>query len=58
MTSVPRQLAIFAAVLLVLYAVGYGVGHLIDEGAPSHGVTEEQTAPAPGASHNPDNAGH
>lgn len=56
MTSVPRQLAIFAAVLLVLYAVGYGVGHLIDEDAPSHGVQERHAAPAGGASHNPDTA--
>jgi hypothetical protein len=35
-TSVPRQLAIFAAVLAVLYAGGYAAGHVIDADAP-HG---------------------
>ncbi len=34
MTTVPRQLAIFAAVLAVLFSGGYAAGHLIDADSP------------------------
>lgn len=52
MTSIPRQLATFAAVLLVLYAAGYGAGLLIEDGG-------DGDAPAGhGAAHNPDRARH
>lgn len=38
MSSIPRQLATFAGVLVVLYAVGFGVGQLIDDdGSAGHG---------------------
>ena len=37
MSSIPRQLATFVAVLAVLYAGGAIVGQLIDDGTASHG---------------------
>ena len=61
MTSVPRQLAIFAAVLAVLFAGGYGAGHLIGDDDSSHGDDGHGTPAEPaahGTAHNPDNAGH
>jgi hypothetical protein len=41
MTSVPRQLTIFAAVLAVLYAAGFAAGHIIGADPPGgHGEAE------------------
>ena len=57
MTTVPRQLAIFAGVLAVLYTGGYAAGHIIgDDGDGGHGSMSESHGG--GASHNPDQAGH
>lgn len=51
MTSVPRQLAIFAAVLAVLYSGGYAAGRIIDADPPGgHGKMAESEG-AKGASH-------
>ena len=43
MTSVPRQLAIFAGVLAVLYTGGYAAGHIIgDDGGGGHGQGSQE----------------
>lgn len=52
MTTVPRQLAIFFGVLLVLYAAGYALGSIIDAEAPG-GHGEQHEAGEPRATHSP-----
>ena len=57
MTSVPRQLAIFAGVLLVLYAGGFAAGHIIDaDETAGHDQMSEEMDASPSESHGGEDA--
>ena len=64
MTTVPRQLAIFAAVLAVLFAGGYAAGHIIGptnghgDAMPDHGTDGDNMSMTEHGGHAMDTAEH